>query len=331
MINRKLTRKLTRQVAHAVGQIGSGLLVGQLERLSFGAITRVAQSAARLAWNFSGRERARTLTHLRIAFPDRSSRWIARTGRLVFERLAICGAMTAHVGFNDTASMTQHLDLRELADWGAERDGRGEVIVATHIGPFFLQAAYYAGLVPLEVVVRQARASYVQKFEEELCARLGVSTIDQGVQMRRLIRLLKQGTSVALAADHDIRRLAGVFVPFFGKLAYTPIGPAALARLARSESLGVGVTLPTGRSTPSYVMRMERVVLQRTDDPEADLVENTRRWMTLVENYVRAYPEEWTWMNRRWRTRPADRPKATIWDPDKHQHTPWTPPPVRHP
>jgi KDO2-lipid IV(A) lauroyltransferase len=39
-----------------------------------------------------------------------------------------------------------------------------------------------------------------------------------------------------------------------------------------------------------------------------DVVENTRRFNTVVENYVRQYPDHWLWIHRRWKTRPEGAP-----------------------
>jgi KDO2-lipid IV(A) lauroyltransferase len=45
--------------------------------------------------------------------------------------------------------------------------------------------------------------------------------------------------------------------------------------------------------------------LVRTGDAEADSVANTARFTAAIEGAVRRHPEQWLWMHRRWKTRPA--------------------------
>ena len=94
----------------------------------------------------------------------------------------------------------------------------------------------------------------------------------------------------------------GVFVPFFGKSAWTQSGVARIA-------LKTGAAL-----VPAFVVRgtdglfefhMDREIeVSRIGDPEKDILETTRRYTEAVEAYVKAYPDQWMWMHERWKTRP---------------------------
>jgi KDO2-lipid IV(A) lauroyltransferase len=46
------------------------------------------------------------------------------------------------------------------------------------------------------------------------------------------------------------------------------------------------------------------VELARSGDEEADVRENTQRFTSVIEQYVRAHPEQWLWVHKRWKTRP---------------------------
>ena len=46
------------------------------------------------------------------------------------------------------------------------------------------------------------------------------------------------------------------------------------------------------------------VELINTGDLEKDVLENTKRFNKILENYVRKYPEQWLGIHRRWKTRP---------------------------
>ncbi len=44
--------------------------------------------------------------------------------------------------------------------------------------------------------------------------------------------------------------------------------------------------------------------LARTGNEDADVLENTARFTRVIEDYVRAHPDQWLWVHKRWKTRP---------------------------
>jgi KDO2-lipid IV(A) lauroyltransferase len=104
--------------------------------------------------------------------------------------------------------------------------------------------------------------------------------------------------------DTNMTPPQGVFVPYFGVEACTA---TALARVA----LKTGAAVLPGflvweASEGKYVLRFgERLELVKSSDAEADVLANTALFTATIEAYVRRYPEQWLWVHRRWKTRPA--------------------------
>ncbi len=48
----------------------------------------------------------------------------------------------------------------------------------------------------------------------------------------------------------------------------------------------------------------KEITLIRTGDKTKDLEENTALFTSVIEKYVRRYPDHWFWFHRRWKTRP---------------------------
>ncbi len=324
-------RELTRPLRHLVGAFALDGFRRALGWISYPTACRLGRVLGRLAWEYLAHDRATTLDNLRRSHPERSGRWVIRTGRAVFERTGLYTAATLYVAFVDFRWFERTIDGRDWYAYARSRDpcGPGAVIVVPHFGMFLLAAAVGPRAMRFEAMARPPRLRFAADLAHELFRRIGFRTHDQGSNLLGLVHRMKEGVSLAMVADHDVRRIGGAFVPFLGRLAYTPTGPVAAATMAQGE-LVVVVPVPdhsARNSLPHFRLRVHRVPLQHTGDRRVDLAENTRRWSSVIEAYVRAYPEEWSWMNRRWRTRPTDRDRAPVWSPT-HDRTGWTPPDV---
>lgn len=58
-----------------------------------------------------------------------------------------------------------------------------------------------------------------------------------------------------------------------------------------------------------YVLHFgEQIPLLRSGDDDADVVANTALFTSVIESWIRRYPDQWLWVHRRWKTRPPGAP-----------------------
>ncbi len=108
---------------------------------------------------------------------------------------------------------------------------------------------------------------------------------------------------MGVLVDHNTAIEEGVFVNFFGVPASTTSGVARLA--LRTGAPVVPGFLSWDETRKKYTLQFHRAVeLVRTGNEEADILENTARFSSVIENYVRAHPDQWLWIHKRWKTRP---------------------------
>lgn len=268
---------------------------------------RAAQVVGRVvgavAYGVLGRYRRLTWAHLRLAFgsglSEKSQRRIARRvfvglGKTVMEWWVVDRFSPARLRRIVEVHGLCHLD-RALAK------GRGVIALSAHFGNWELLAITLAGHGYRGGVL--ARPLRYPEYEQALWgmrARKGVATVARG-SLKDVTRVLRDHQIIGMMTDQDTDSLEGVFVEFFDRPAYTPVGPAAL-------SLATGAPI-----VPCFLVRMggrfrltleEPITIERTGDRARDLVEITQAWSRVVETYLRRYPDQWVWMHERWKTSP---------------------------
>ena len=99
--------------------------------------------------------------------------------------------------------------------------------------------------------------------------------------------------------------MQGVFVPFFGRLAYTPraVGDLAL-RFGATVVVGTSHRRGPGAGAGHELDVVEVPYDEHPADREAEVVRVTAACAALQEAAIRRHPEEWVWMHDRWKTRP---------------------------
>jgi KDO2-lipid IV(A) lauroyltransferase len=117
------------------------------------------------------------------------------------------------------------------------------------------------------------------------------------------LQILKKNEIIFLITDEN-RRFGGVFVNFFNHLASTTPGPALLHLRTGADIIPI-VLLRNPDNTHKLVIEPP-LVFSYKGNHEEDVKEITQVITQKIEEYVCKYPTQWTWTNRRWRTRPAE-------------------------
>jgi KDO2-lipid IV(A) lauroyltransferase len=184
----------------------------------------------------------------------------------------------------------------------AKRRGRGVLFATGHLGNWELSAYAHALLTePMNVVVRPLDNAHVDRLVAQRRTGSGNRITGKKESARLLLRALRANEPVGILVDQNSMGNEGVFVNFFGAPACTN---AAFAKLAHHSGAAV---------IPGFAVWMEnegRYVLRFYPSVEmtGDVAADTQRVQSAVETAVREYPDQWLWIHRRWKTRPAGEP-----------------------
>ena len=282
------------------------LLVRLLGALPRPAARWVGAQVAGLAYGALGRLRRVGLRNLALAFPEKADRERERIlreeyrnlGYLLAEFCLMRGYTAARAGrFIRYEGLENYLQARER--------GKGVLVLTGHLGAWEL-SSYYHSLMgyPMGMVIRRLDNPLVDHFVNRIRCLHGNRVIHKDDFARGLIASMRAGETVGILMDTNMTPPQGVFVPFFGVDACTASGMARVA--ARTGAAVVPGFLLREGDSDRYVLQFgEEIPLAVTGDPETDAMANTAAFTAMIEAYVRRYPEQWLWMHRRWKTRPA--------------------------
>jgi Kdo2-lipid IVA lauroyltransferase/acyltransferase len=184
----------------------------------------------------------------------------------------------------------------------AQAKGRGVLVATAHLGNWELSAFSHALMTaPMHIVVRPLDNPRLDAFVERRRALSGNHIIQKTEAARKILKALAAGDAVGILIDQNTTPAEGVFIDFFGRKAC-----AGTAFVKFAHHTGAAVV-------PGYALWSEheqKYVLRF--DPEipmtADVESDTQHVHAALEHVIRAHPDQWLWIHRRWKTRPPGEP-----------------------
>ncbi len=278
---------------------GMSLVLPRLFMLGF------AKVAGKMAWRILPKERRRVFQHLELAFGDsKTQKEFNRIGEAVFQNLGKTAVDTLRMPKLKKKILQSGFVFCDPSTFKkmdqAHEAGNGIIILTGHIGNWELVALFMMSHgYPSGAIVRRIYYEPFNRVLESVRRSTGVQVIYRDESPKAILTLLKNNQTVGILPDQDVDSVDGIFVPFFGKLAYTPTAPAKLSLASRAPIL------------PMFMLRdglKYRFVADELIWPELELsreeavIKMTKQWSASVESIVRQFPEQWVWMHRRWKT-----------------------------
>jgi len=292
--------RVTTNLEYLVARLLLGAFAILPVRVGFAASAVVT----RIFFVFSRKLRRVGERNLEIAFPSLSADERQRLLRGCFANLGRLLAVFAQF-------TTQPEGLKSLIDCegiehleAAEQSGRGVILFTGHIGAWEL-SSFGLSLFghPLSFLVRRIDNPKIEALIDRARTRLGNRTIDKRSAAREMLQIMQNGETLGILVDLNTLDREGTFVDFFGVPASTTF---TLAKLAlRTNAQVLPVFAPWDESRKRFVLKIEEPLkFESTGDETEDVRRLTQLFTSVVEKYVRHYPDQWLWIHRRWKTRP---------------------------
>ena len=194
-------------------------------------------------------------------------------------------------------------NLRHLEE--ARERGHGILTITAHFGNWDL-LALSSGLSGFSVhlITKHMRSKAITELWMKWRTRGGVHPIFKKEARREIVHHLRQNDLVGFVLDQDTKaKEGGIFVDFFGHAASTLSAPAVLSRKRATPVIPVFLVRQS-RYTHRAIVETP-IEFEEVGDHEESLRHNTRRYLEVLERYIRRYPEQWIGWHHRWWTRPG--------------------------
>ena len=184
----------------------------------------------------------------------------------------------------------------------ATQKGNGVLVLTAHMGNWELLPVI-GGLnnMPVNVLFRPFDFPALDQFFLKLRSRFGAVMIPTARSMRKVLRNLRRGETIAILMDQNVDWYEGVFVDFFGHRACTNKGMALLALKTGAPVLPIFLI----RENSGFKLKIcPEIAPIKTGDKTKDVEANTAQYNRAIESIVREYPDQWFWVHQRWKTKP---------------------------
>lgn len=285
-----------------VGRFFVGLTLRLVRSLSPRARERLAGFFAGLAWTLRIRRRV-ALDNLALAFPEKPADERAALARGAYRTMALAALEAVTSDLLPDAELQRAVSVVDWKGLDVLLDTRQPVLVASaHFGSWELFAEVMARRgIAFAAVVRPLAGAF-NEWVVENRQRAGVELILQRGALGNMLKALKRGLAVVQLVDQSLPAKDGVFVPFFGRLTSTT---PALSMAAIRSKAPVYVVLAARGEGGALSMSVEGPIpVPDTGDRRADLTAHTAAVTRVIEDAIRAKPDQWLWLHRRWKVAP---------------------------
>lgn len=265
----------------------------------------IGRVIGKLLYRFSKKRRAIARINIRLCFPNLSDTERELIVRKHFESLGM-SLIAIGIGWwksEKTINQIVELEGREYLD-SAMQQGKSVILLSAHFNSLEISARLMATQVPYTIyAVYQANSnplldSIILKNRSKAIAGM-ISHKD----IRQMIYKLKENAIVWYAPDQGYKGKYSELVDFFGEPAASNTATSRLAKLSKATVLPFFMY-----QNPDYSGYKLKILPPIEGFPSKDPVADTLTYHRILEEAIKEAPEQYLWIHRRFKGRPAQYP-----------------------
>ncbi len=193
----------------------------------------------------------------------------------------------------------------------ALKEGKGAVVAGNHFGHWELMAAGISKfLEPLHIYSGQQKNTLFDNAINDIRRKFGTVTISKSKKSAfKMMKALRNNHPLGMAGDLNVPH-DNLFVDFFGKKAVVGQGLATFTLKRKAPLIFIWVVRTGPLKHRGYI---KRIYYQTTPDTQTDIQNIAQLISSELEKRIRENPDQYYWINRRWKTRPPEEKDVSIY------------------
>ncbi|MBB1630511.1 lipid A biosynthesis lauroyl acyltransferase [Cupriavidus sp. UME77] len=273
-------------------------LLRLLAALPYGVCARIGMGLGALLYRIPSRRRSVVQTNLRLCFPDQSEAHRHALGQAHFSHVIRSYLERGVQWYGCAGKLNELVELESAIELGNTEAGP-TIFLGFHFVAIEAGCMFYSIKHPVASLYSKMSNPLLEQLAKQQRGRFGTEMIPRNGSVRQALRALKSGTPLMLAADMDFGLRDSVFVPFFNVPACTLTSVSRLAALS-----GARVVPFTTTVLPGYRGYKLKIFDALAGYPCGDEKVDALRMNAFLEQQVRAMPEQYYWVHRRFKHRP---------------------------
>jgi len=282
------------------------LVFGFLAKIPMPMLHFLGDLLGNLYYRLDKRHRGIALRNIARVFPEKAKSERVKIAKAAFKQM---GRTLLEIPVVFMAKRERLLDCVDIE--GKEilaqalSQNKGVFLLASHFSNWELM-----GLLPgmlgyqTSMIYRQLNQASLDKYTLVSRSRFGTKLYSRNTGVRWLLRALKDNHCIVSALDQHMGAGNGIRVPFLGHIASTSHLPAPF--VAKGVPM-VGMALIRQDGDFKFTLKFWDVPCPKLSDNRA---QNEVTIMTAAcksfDDVIKAHPEQWLWMHRRWRAVETD-------------------------
>ncbi|WP_112198484.1 kdo(2)-lipid IV(A) palmitoleoyltransferase [Rahnella sp. NRRL B-41462] len=275
-----------------------------LVQLPYPVLNRLGIWLGRTSMRFLKRRVSITRRNLQLCFPDLPADQVEARIISNFESLGMGLLETGMAWFWSDARVKRWFDVSGLHNLKkAQENKQGVLVIGVHFMSLELGGRAMGLCQPMMAMYRPHNNKAMEFVQTWGRMRSNKAMLDRK-DLRGMVHALKKGEAVWFAPDQDYGPRGSVFAPLFAvDQAATTSGTFMLARLAKPALVTVVLVRKAGGAGYELVIQP-----QLQDYPIDDEMAAAAYMNRVIEKEIMRAPDQYLWLHRRFKTRPAGAP-----------------------
>jgi KDO2-lipid IV(A) lauroyltransferase len=295
-----MANDLNEKIQHA---LTSGLL-RLLAALPYRWVARSGDVLGGLLYKLPSKRKRILLTNLRLCFPEKTEEERDALGRATLQHV-IRSYLERGVQWYGSAETLTRLTTLHSAIELADTYEQPTIFLGFHFAAIEAGCMYYSIRHDVASLYTPMSNKAIESIAHTQRSRFGTIMLPRGASARQTLGILKTGKPIMLAADMDFGLRDSVFVPFFGVQACTLTAVSRLAKIS-----GARVVPFVTEVLPNYQGYALRILPPLQNYPSGDDKADALMTNQFLEEQIKAIPEQYYWVHRRFKRRPPGEPSV---------------------